>query len=353
MMTAVPRTKVIVPLASAVVIGLAGALIDWPLFLRAWLTAALTCLALPLGALAIVMTHGLTGGRWGDQTLSIWRALIATLPLPLMAMLPLLFGLNELFSWTAPLETLPEVVRNKRLYLNSPFFIGRTLFYFVVWLGLAAALFRSSPKALHGPGLLVWLLSFTFFSVDWLMSLEPTFYSDVFALILATSAIGATLAVAVLIGAWRGISSSMGDLIKLWLVVVVGWAFLAFSQYIIIWHGNLPHEIGWYVHRSDDCWRTLSWVSFFLFCAGPLLALCALSPGLRASRSGRGRVLLTLAACTSLVGFVLRIQWLVLPAFPDQGLALYGFTWLATIVLGAAQAGIALPLLKTLELRHD
>ncbi|WP_347331435.1 hypothetical protein [Marinimicrobium locisalis] len=333
------------PLTVAGAVGLGGALLDWPLFLSGWLTAALTWIALPLGALAVLMTHGLTGGRWGDQTLPVWRALAATLPLSVAAMMPLLFGLNELFPWTQPESTLPEVVRNKRLYLNPGFFIARTLGFFILWLGLVVMLLRRSPKRLHGPGLLLWLLSLTFFSVDWLMSLEPTFYSDVFGLIFATSAIGAAMAMGLLLRAGRGDPTATRDLLGLWLAVVIGWAFLAFSQYIIIWHGNLPHEIGWYVHRSEGHWRTLGVVSFGLFCAGPLIALLA---GQRTRRS-----LLALAAVVTLAGFVLRTQWLVMPAFPRADLIWHGFTWLATFALGAAHVGMAFASLKQQEAHHD
>lgn len=328
------------PLATAGLVGLAGALISWPLFLRGWLTAVLTMAALPLGSLPILMTYGLTGGRWGDQSLLVWRALISTLPLWVIAMVPLLFGLEELFRWAQPEDTLPEVVRNKRLYLNEPFFIGRAILYAALWLWLAAVLYRRAHTRLHGPGLLLWLVSMTFFSVDWFMSLEPTFYSDIFGLILATGAVAATMAAAFLLGAGKESPSAMRDLIGLWLAVVIGWVFLAFSQYIIIWHGNLPHEINWYLHRGEGHWRTLSWVSFLLFCIGPVLALI--------SGTGRRRLLMA-AAVIGFTGYVLRVQWLVLPAFPETGPGLYGFTLVATGALGAALAGVAVTSLKRLE----
>lgn len=294
-----------------VAVAVAGALVDWKTFLQSWMAATLTWAALPLGAMVVLMTHGLTGGRWGSHSQPVWRALTSTLPLFLVTLLPLLLVLDGLFAWTSPAEDLPEVVQNKLLYLNEPFFIVRALVFALIWLGVAwfLGIWRGcGQRRIHAPGLLLWLLALTFFSFDWFMSLEPKFYSDVYGLMLAAGFISAALAGGLVLGVARLEGRVRRDIANLWLSVLIGWAFLAFSQYIIIWSANLPDEIGWYLHRRAGVWPWVSVLSFILFFLVPFAIL------LSSSAKGQGRWLLT-AATSCLVGHVLQVHWLVLPAF--------------------------------------
>lgn len=287
--------------------GLAAALAGG-IFAPGWLAAALVWGSLPLGAVAILMVHHLTGGRWGEAGRAQWLALVATLPLFAAALLPLLAGLQSLFAWTGPAEALPQLVRNKLAYLNAPFFILRSLAYFALWLWLARG-----PGRVPAPGLLLWLLALTFFAFDWLMSLEPEFYSDIYGLMLAANTVAAAFAWALLLGARQMESGARRDIANLWLGVLLGWAFFAFSQYIVIWSANLPDEIGWYIHRSRGLWRAVSVLSFALFF---LLPFSVLLSG-RAKGSARW---LRLAAASCLFGHTLQVGWLVLPPFDHGGL---------------------------------
>lgn len=304
-----PRTVPLIGIA-LLALGAVGAALGGAAFAQSWLAVSLIWGSLPLGALAMLMTHGLTGGRWGEQSRPLWLALAATLPLFAAAMLPLLFGLHTLFAWTAPAQELPEVVRNKLAYLNRPFFIVRSLGYFAIWLGLAWALgvWRRRGAAVQAPGLILWLLSLTFFAFDWFMSLEPEFYSDIYGLMLGTAMVAAAIACALLLGARRMDPGARRDIANLWLAILLGWVFLAFSQYIVIWSANLPHEIGWYIHRSRGAWRPISVISFALFFLLPFAVL------LSSAAKGRADWLMA-AAAACLLGHILQICWLVLPAF--------------------------------------
>lgn len=299
---ALPLVRIAALALGGLVAGLAGGILA-----PGWLAAALAWGSLPLGATAILMVHRLTGGRWGEAGGPQWLALAAILPLFAAAMLPLLAGMHALFAWTQPAETLPQLVRNKLAYLNIPFFILRTLAFFALWLWLARA-----PGRMPARGLLLWLLALTFFSFDWLMSLEPEFYSDVYGLMLAAETTAAAFAWALLLGARRMAPDSRRDIANLWLGVLLGWAFFAFSQYIVIWSANLPDEIGWYIHRSQGLWRAVSVISFALFF---LLPFAVLLSG-RAKGSARW---LERAAASCLAGHTLQIGWLVLPPFDDNG----------------------------------
>ncbi len=150
--------------AGALLTGL-GAVLDSAAFLRAWLFASLTGIALPLGAMAVLMTHNLTGGHWGEPVRAPLKAVVATLPVMLLLFLPLLLGVHVVFSWTGDLNALPEVVRHKGFYLNPPFLYARFALYALVWLILAARLsvWRGDrrPTAASAGGLVLWALTTT------------------------------------------------------------------------------------------------------------------------------------------------------------------------------------------------
>ncbi|MFE8069438.1 hypothetical protein QQM79_00095 [Marinobacteraceae bacterium S3BR75-40.1] len=320
-------SKIGLPLAAVLLLSAVSGWLAPSALAHAWLTVTLIFGLLPLGALAWLMCFGLTGGQWGTRTLPLWQALASTLPLLVVSLLALLPFMDTLFPWTAPVETLPEVVRHKTLYLNTPFFVIRLLLYAVIWLGLAymQGLWGQRGRhqgAGHAPGLVIWLLSLTFFGFDWFMSLEPRFYSDVFGLTLGANAMGAAMAVVVLFGAAQVTEGVRQDLSGLWISALLGWVFLAFSQFIIIWSGNLPHEIGWYVHRSEGIWRAVSVLSFGLFSVIPFAAL--LSRSVRTSARG-----LMVTAVLCLAGHGLRIAWLILPAFEGETVLL----WLIPLLL--------------------
>lgn len=312
-------------------------LVDAALLVQGWLVVTLTWGAVPLGALAILMAHGLTGGHWGEQSRPVWLTLAATVPLFAVSMVLLLPGMDILFPWTRPAHSLPEVVQNKRLYLNPPFFVVRTLVFVLLWLMLAGALGvwaadRRPQARVHAPGLILWVLAVTFFGFDWLQSLEPEFYSDIFGLMLGLQMITAAMAagIAFLAGGQnaRTGAGALRDLANLWLALLLGWVFMAFSQYIIIWSGNLPDEIGWYLDRREGPWGPVGVVSFGLFFLLPFCVL--LSSGAKGSRRW-----LSAAAVTCLAGHGLQVFWLVLPPFGPRPAWHHGLV-AALVVAGGA-----------------
>lgn len=319
-----------------------GASVNTALFAHAWLAATLTWGLLGLGALAALLTWGLTGGGWGELAAPTWRALAATLPLFALALLPLLlFAREALFPWTAPVESLPEVVRHKTLYLNVGFFAIRYAVYFVVWIALALAVgafgrWRAGGR-LSAAGLIALLYTLTFFGFDWMLSLEPKFYTDVFGLWLAVT-IPAAATVIVLLRA-PAVDDPVSverraDLANLMFALILGWAFMGFAQYIIIWSGNIPDEIEWYLARGEGVWRPIGWLVCALFFVVPSLALLF-------SRLKRSGVWLRRLAGVVLAGYVLQMQWWVLPAAETPHTQLLWMTPLCLVTLGAAMLAIA------------
>jgi hypothetical protein len=297
----------------------AGAIMDYPTAARALLVATMTWIAVPLGSLAIVFTHNLTGGRWGDACRGFLQATIATLPLFIGLLVVLGASATHIFAWIAPPADIQALVSRKHFYLNLPFLEVRLAAYCVLWLGLAALAgafgrrARASAGA-SGGGLLIWAVSVTYFSFDWLMSLEPAWYSDIFGMVMLSSQLVTAVAVMILgcadrlKRAQREGSTAMPDVGNLWLTVIVAWIMLTFSQYLIIWNADLPDEIGWYLHRGAGGWQWVQWLMYAFYFALPFAAL------LFAASKRNVRVLVTLAVVV-LAGHVAETCWLILPAF--------------------------------------
>lgn len=327
-------TRPLVPIIglAALIVCIAGAFYDWAAFQRSWLAASLTWGALPLGAVAVLMTFGMTGGAWGQASQTMWRALTITMPLFVLAMLPLLFGIEALFSWTRPPSELPEVVRRKLLYLNEPFMLARWAIYVIVWLGLAWLVGFKARVAKHiaAPGLILWVFTLTFFSTDWYMSLEPEFYSDVFGLERICAMAASGMAAGLWVLAPHVTPAIRKDIANIWLAVLLSWAFMGFSQLIIIWSGNIPDEIIWYIHRAEGHWQWIGRTSFVLFMLFPFAILLS-------TAAKQSATWLRIATGICLAGYGLQTQWMVLPAFEEWRSAQ---TWLAPAALVAIGSGV-------------
>ncbi|MGF1553266.1 MAG: hypothetical protein ACFBWO_12340 [Paracoccaceae bacterium] len=333
----VERTGAILGSAGALVWLLIGQ-IDPAHAFQGLLGASVWLIAFPVGAIAVLSAHALTGGRWGGAVAPPARAVLGLMPFALAPYLLMLAGAREiLFPWTAPFDTLHEIVRNKAFYLNEPFFAVRFGVYLVAWLALARALGREDravPAGLAAAGLILFLLTVTYFGFDWLMSLQPEWYSDIFGLMLCAEFLIATAALAIFVGWYARPEASaeeadaLADAASLLFVVCLGWAALAFLQYLIIWMTNLPDEILYYLARGGG-WVVLDAALWALWLGVPLLVLS------RGALKRRRRTMLW-AAGAILGGHLARAAWLAMPpfspgefsinlAFPAAVLGLGGF----------------------------
>jgi len=302
----------------------------------AWLAAVTCFLAWPLGSLALVFIHALTGGRWGHAIRPQLAAGIATLPLLIPALLPLPFVAHALYPWMQPqiAAHLPN-----RFYLNAPFFYCRAVLYLAIWLTLGYLATRELRRADPQPGLtslapaaLILLgLTVTFAAIDSTLSLDPQFKSSIYGLLVCVEAVLFALSVALL-----GVAAAPAEVTRvlgrLLLALVVLWAYLDFMQFLIVWNSNLPDEAGWYVHRLKGGWAPLAIGIAVLHFGLPLFAL--LSPTVQRSRAGIGTV-----AALLVVLEIPRAWWIVLPA------AGRGIAWsdaAAMLALLGLAAGLAL-----------
>jgi hypothetical protein len=320
-------------------------------FFRSYLVAFLFWIGITLGCLALLMVQHLTGGNWALVIRRILEAGSRTLPLMAIAALPLLAGMKSLYSWSRPGQTDP-VILAKHLYLNSGFFVVRTVFYFACWFFLVYRLNKLSRdedgagsaslwlrlESLSGGGLLVYGFTVTFASVDWVMSLEPRWYSTIYGLLFMVGQALAALAFSIMMLVWlsdRGPLSEavrpsyFQDLGSFLLAFVMLWAYLEFSQFLIIWGGNLSEEIPWYLRRMQGTWGQVGLLLVLLNFALPFFLLL-----FRNVKRRTGSLLLV--AGLVLVMRLVDTFWMVLPAFGGGDAHL---TWM-NIVLPAGMGGI-------------
>lgn len=256
-------------------------------FFQSWLMAFLYVFAFASGGLGLLMIHHLATGRWGLCLQRPYEAAAKTFPLIALLFIPLLFGLDRLYAWVNPEahhdHVLEHVMEHKGMYLNVPGFYIRAAIYFAVWIGMAALLVRWSRlqderkeeaetygrkmRMLSGIGLVIFGLAVTFASVDWAMSVEPKWYSALYG---ATFMVGQGLATLCLMaivahllssdkkyGAVIG-SQQFHDIGNLMFAFTILWTYMNISQYVIIWSGNLPEEIEYYLHRAHSPWTEMA-----------------------------------------------------------------------------------------------
>jgi len=235
---------------------------------------------LTLGCLPLVMLHHLTAGRWGFILRPFFYGELATLPLMALLVLPIFFGLKYLYPWAGlPITDGAEILKERAVYLNAPAVIVRAVLSFALWLGLAWLLvWRGAPPRLRafpvqsrlqlisGIGLVVFVVVTSFTVIDWLMATEPTWYSSIFPAIVLNGQVLCALALAFLLCLRRSEakpieSEQLNRISNLLFAFVLIWTYLSVSQLIIIYAGNLPHEIVWYRHRTSGNWL---WIALFL-----------------------------------------------------------------------------------------
>ncbi len=326
-------------------------------FFISWLMGEIFWLGLALGSMAWAMIHYLTGGRWGNPLRRVFESAMGTLPFLLATFLPLLFGLRFLYPWAAG-NTLSadHVVQQHHIYMSAWAFGLRGLVVFGIWILLAWRLRRLSIqqdhtesaeptrklRALSGPGLVAYPLTATFAFVDWIMSTEPNWYSTVFPILICVgqmlSALSAGILMLFFMRREKSVESTSGPeafqhLGSLLLAMTMMWAYLAFSQLLIIWSGDLPHEISWYLHRSAGLWKYVALFLFAFHFAIPFALLLS-------RRNKRYIQRLALVAATVLVAHVVDIWWLVVPSFHPNGLWFHWMNLTAFAGMGAIWLGL-------------
>lgn len=324
-----------------------GLLLDAEQFFRSYLFAYLLVLSPALGSLALLLVHHLTRGLWGFPLQRPLEAATRTLPLLALLFVPVLFGMHTLYEWThAAALAEDEILREKSVYLNVPFFVGRAVLYFGVWGALAWLFGRWSARldrradldalwwmgAVAGPGLVALAITLTFASVDWYMSLEPHWFSSIYGLLVLIGMTLQTLALMIVLVAALRPEAPLRDLLttkhfhdygNLLLALVVLWTYMDFMQFAIIWMGNLPEEISWYTARLRGGWE---WVAIAL-----VVFYFAVPFGLLLIRRAKEKAAVLARLAAALLALrVVDVLWHVAPAFHPENLYVH---WLDVALL--------------------
>lgn len=331
-------------------LALVGLVVDRPQFWQSYLLAYLFWLEIGLGGLGFVLLHHLVGGRWSAQIRHPLEAAAGTLKLMALLFLPFIVGLTTLYPWLdADHVAATPLLQAKSGWLNLPFFLGRALLYWVIWLGLAYALNRWSQqqsetgnpaiagrlRRLSAIGMILYMLSTTFAAYDWMMSLEPEWFSSIYGLYFIVGQGVAALALAILAmrvhandqpvtDQWR---QSLNDLGNFLLGFVMIWAYFAYSQFLIIWSADLPEEAIWYIHRTAGGWLNVALLLIALHFVLPFLLL--LSRGVKRSLRWLP-VVAGLLFCVRLID----LFWLLVPAFYPTGFHLHWLDGVLVVAIG-------------------
>jgi hypothetical protein len=328
-----------------------GAIFDKTQFFRSYLLSFVFWIGIALGCLAILMLQHMSGGAWGIVIRRSLEAATRTFPLLAILFIPLAFGATFIYKWMHPNdpgegEAFRKMMEHKDAYLNFGFFLVRAVFYFFVWNALSYFLNKWSLEqdrtgdrqltrklqVLSGPGLVLYGLTVTFASIDWVMSLDPSWFSTIFGILFmggqGLSAMAFTITVMVALSYYKPMSETLQprhlhDLGKLMLAFLMLWAYFSFSQFLIIWSANIPEEVVWYTRRlHNNAWKTIGLAIVLLHFALPFVLL--LSRDLK-----RNARTISIVAMTILVMRYVDLFWLTGPELHDGTFAI---SWMDLIM---------------------
>jgi len=322
-------------------------------FLQSYLIAFIFWIGITLGSLGVLMIQYLSGGAWGLVARRVLEASTRTLPLMVLLFVPIALSLPELFIWARPEAAADHLIHEKAAYLNAPFFLIRAGIYFVVWGALIFVLNKWSKqqdedplrlpgpqdrkfRVLSGPGLVLYVLTITLMSIDWIMSLDPHWYSTIFGVLTLGGQGLSTMAFVILVLASLAKYQPMNevadadkfhDLGKLMFAFVMLWAYFAFSQLLIIWSANLPEEVPFYLERLHGPWAPVSIALLIGQFVLPFMFL--LSRGFK-----RNPRIVSKIAFWILLMRVVDIAWTIGPVFRHEGSSLHWLDFACVLGIG-------------------
>ena len=338
-------------------IAIIGAFIRTNDFFHAYLLSYMAWLGITLGSMAILMLRHVTGGSWGMVIRRIMGAAMRTLPLVALLFIPILFAIPRMYVWAQPLDAIQNQHLREHLqeitksYLSVRWFVMRAVIYFAIWGMLAYFLTKWSARqdkppvldqsarfrALAGPGMILYGFTISFAAIDWVMSLDPSWISTIFGLLILAGQLLSAICFAVVVERILVRYKPMSELLQpkhvhdhgnLMLTFIMLWAYFAFSQWLIIWSGNLPEEISWYLRRLNGGWSGIGLFLVVFHFAVPFVFL--LSRPLKRDVTR----LVWLAVWLLLVRYV-DLFWMVEPNFSTR----LRVTW-ADIVVPIAMGGL-------------
>jgi len=328
---------------------LAGYFTDHSQFFFSYLTAYVFWTTVTLGALFFTLLHHLTGADWSIVLRRILETVMMTLPVMAILFIPILLGIHDLYHWShEDVIASDPIIQKKSAYMNPVFFSVRAILYFTIWSLLARGLYRTSltqdsghqpeytikMRKISAPGMVLFALSITFASFDWLMSLDAHWYSTIFGVYIFGGSLLALLSFMVIFGNLlrkKGLLANTitiehyHDLGKFLFAFIIFWGYIGFSQYFLIWYANIPEETIWYLHRWEGSWKVITMTLVFGHFLVPFIALLP-------RFVKRNLTILTFFAIWIFIMHWIDIFWVVMPNLHQHDLH---FSWMdLTAMLG-------------------
>ncbi len=324
---------------SGLVLSAVAYFIDSRQFFHSYLVAFTFWTSIGLGGLFFIMMHYLTNATWSVVIRRLSENIMMVLPFMAVFTLPILFGMGELYDWShADVVQADKLLAGKSGYLNVPFFVIRIILYFAVWTFLGRYLYKLSLKQdaghndslttkatrISAPGMILFAVTITFASFDLLMSLDAHWYSTIFGVyIFSGSFLGFLCFVTLIIIMFRknGILEQsitfehFHDLGKLIFAFVIFWAYMAFSQYFLIWYGNIPEETIWFLHRWEGSWKIITLIIVFGHFVVPFFTLIPMA-------AKRNMTVMKVMGLWILLMHWMDIYWIVMPSLHHHGVHL-------------------------------
>jgi len=322
-------------------------------FFHSYLYGYLVFFGITSGCLGLTLLFLLVGGAWGRAARVVLQPVTLALPLMAVLFIPVLLGLHHIYPWTNPEYCVEGAMAgHKRAYFNVPFFIGRAVFYFIIrgWMAYRARRYSNADvtlskwgaQALGSIGLVVYFLTVSMAAFDWIMSLEPYWSSSVYGgLVIIGHGVSAfSFTIAALYWLHRQDPTSLSikedtchDLGNLLLAFCMLWAYLELSQYLIIWCGNLPDEITWYLSRGTGSWRVITTILFLCQFFLPFALLLGRERKRHLDRLVRVAVFIMAVR-------LIDVYWLVVPEFSPHHVAFHWLDLAALLTVGGGWAGM-------------
>jgi hypothetical protein len=293
------RTRALIVGVIGIVGAIIGFVVDRDQFFKSYLLAYMFWFGLTMGSMGLLMIQHLSGGAWGMMIRRICEASTRVIPLVAIFSLVLIAGMKTLYIWADESRWTPEertIIQHKAAYLNPTFFVIRLVIYFVVWFLISRLLNKYSKEQdatgnrhltrsmakISGPGIVVTGILVTLATIDWVMSLDPTWYSTIWGILFIGGQLLSAMAFCITVLAVLSKREPLAghvlpvhfhDLGKLTLAFVLLWAYFSVSQFLIIWSGNIPEETKWYARRLDTSWKVVGLVLVLFHFALPYLVL--------------------------------------------------------------------------------
>jgi hypothetical protein len=345
---------------------------NWQQFFRSYLVAFVYWMVYAMGSLAILQLHHMTGGRWGLPIRRILEAGTRTIPAMTVLFVPVLFGMSRLYPWMQA-DSLGDDPSGsfRRAYLSPHFFIVRAVIYFAVWNLLAGLqnkwsaeqdrtgdlVLKDRMSSLAAPGTVLWALTWSWAMIDWVMTLEPTWYSSIYGMVFMVISCLAALSFSVVmlrtLDEYQPLHDSydpdrLNDIGNLMLAFTLLWTYMSFAQFLIIWSGNLKQEIPWYMTRAFGRWAFIAVALLIFHFFVPFFILLQRKVKRRLER-------LSVLAAWMLVITLVDVYWLIVPSIEKSGPHIHVEDILALVGIGGVWVGTYMAQLKKMPLLplHD